>query len=231
MLGRGGVLLAVGWLACGWTGAQTVDRVFPVAPEDGGFAGPRPTLQVGVEGSELGKIRFRIELSADGFETVAHTFDQQEDPAGWVFTALGGENGAMYRARTPLRDGTWSWRVAAWNGVDWVKGRETRRLVVDGVPPADVTGLRMSVDPKTGSIVLDWDPVAADREGRPESVARYRIYRYERRSFFFVVRPFEIGETTGTRFVDDSRKAADAGMLFYKISAEDVAGNEFDRRY
>ena len=210
--------------------AQTVDDVYPVDPPDGGTAGTRPMLQVGAQGTELSKMRFRIELSRDDFETIAYTFDQKEEPAGWTFTALAGENGAVYRVRTPLQDGGYTWRAAAWNGVDWVQGRKTSRLRIDGVPPADVA-VRMRVDPKRKSVLLEWDPVTVDRDGRPEVVTRYRIYRYERRAPFFVVRPFEIAATDDLSYEDASAQALGNGLLFYKVTAEDAAGNEPERRY
>lgn len=210
--------------------AQSVEKVFPLEPPDGGTAGPKPILQVGVEGTELGKMRFRIELSRDGWETVAHTFDQKEDPQGWVFTALGGESGAAYRVRQPLDNGLYEWRAWAWNGVDWVKGKTVHRLRIDGIPPADV-GLRMRVDREKKAIVLDWDPVATDAEGGSETVVKYHVYRYARRSFFFVIRPFEIGTTETTSFEDASDEALSSTLLFYKVTAEDEAGNEPERRY
>lgn len=210
--------------------AQTVNDVYPVDPPDGGTAGIRPMLQVGAQGTDLAKMRFRIEMSRDDFETIAYAFDQKEEPAGWTFTALAGENGAVYRVRTPLQDGSYTWRAAAWNGVDWVHGRKISRLRIDGVPPADVA-VRMRVDPRRKSVLLEWDAVTVDRDGRPEVVNRYKVYRYERRAPFFVVRPFEIGTTDGLSFEDGSPQALGTGLLFYKVTAEDAAGNEPERRY
>ena len=230
-LRRSVLALVFAVLASSSARAQTVDRVFLVEPSDGGVVGPRPKLQVGIEGTDLGKVRFKIELSRDSFETIAHTFDQLEEPGGWLFTALNGENGGMLWVQKPLSDGVYAWRASAWNGVDWVRGRDTRRLVVDSVPPADVTGLRMRVDPKDRAILLDWDPVVSDRNGHGEAVSKYHVYRYDLRSFFFSIRAFEIGETPGTSFRDDSRRVSDVPLLFYKVAAEDAAGNEPDRRY
>ena len=97
-------------------------------------------------------------------------------------------------------------------------------------PPADVEGVEMTID-ESGAIHLAWDPVTTDREGRPEYVSRYHVYRYYNRSFFFVIRPFEIGVTERTEFVDASDRALNTPLVFYKITAEDEAGNEPDRRY
>jgi len=87
------------------------------------------------------------------------------------------------------------------------------------------------VEPGGTGIVLEWDPVTTDQNGRPEYVEKYHIYRYIRRSFFFVVRPFEIAVTDDTSFVDRAEIALVTPLVFYKINAEDQAGNEPDRRY
>jgi len=225
------VLLAVVLLGPSLARAQTVDDVYPLEPADGAIVGPKPFLKIGVEGSDLPKMRFRIELSRDDFDTIAYTFDQQEERNGWAFTALGSESGAMYRVSRPLSNGKYDWRAAAWNGVDWVPGDTVFRLYVDSVPPADVDGLEIRWDPDSGSVHLEWDPVVTDRDGRPETVAKYNVYRYERRSIFFVSRIWWVGETEVPEFDDRSLKGRMAPLLFYKVSAQDAAGNEFDRRY
>lgn len=211
--------------------AQSVDRVFPLEPENGVVVGKKPILKVGLEGSDLPKIRFRIELSRDDFDSIEHTFDQIEEPNGWAFTALGGESGALYMVRQPLEDGEYFWRVAAWNGVDWVPGEEEGWFYVDGIPPADVTGIAMSIDYDSRSVRLQWNPVTTDREGRPETVAKYHIYRYTKKTIFFVIRPFRLATVETTWFEDSDESALESPILFYKITAEDAAGNEPERRY
>lgn len=228
LLGLAAVLLAASLPAAR---AQSVEDVFPMEPVNGGVMGPKGMFRLGYEGTDLGKTRFKIEISRDDFDTVAYTFDQQQDANGWAFTALGGESGAIYRPRQPIPDGTYRWRVSAWNGLDWVPGKRTFEVKVDAVPPAPVEGLQMTVDHKNKSIRLSWLPVMTDRDGKPELVQRYHVYRYERRSFFWVVRPFEIGVVEDTLFEDRDEKAFSSPMLFYKVNAEDVAGNEPDRRY
>jgi hypothetical protein len=210
---------------------QVVDRVFPVDPPNGGSAGMRPILKIGVKGSELGKMKFRIVLSQDDFETAAYTFDQQKEAAGWAYTALGGESGAIYRVKEALKPGKYAWKVWAWNGVEWVPGKDVFVFTVDNVPPAEVEGIRMSFDRDRGAIVLDWSPVVQDRDGRPERVAKYNVYRYERKNTFFVIRPYWIGETESTHFEDKDKKVPNSPILFYRITAVDEAGNEQDRRY
>lgn len=211
--------------------AQTVDDVFPVEPADGAVVGTRPRFSIGYKGTELEKVRFKIELSADGFQTIAETWDWREDRNGWATAPFEEHPGAIYMTRKPIPDGVYQWRVYAWNGVEWVRGKRVHKLIVDGVPPAEVDRLQVNVDREKRSVVLEWAPVTVDRDGRPERVSLYHVYRYEKRSFFFVIRPFEIGTTETTRFEDTDPKALDSRLLFYKVTAEDEAGNEGGRNY
>lgn len=211
--------------------AQSVDDVYPLEPPDGAVVGTRPRFAIGFKGTELVKSQFKIELSTDGFETIAYTFDGREDRNGWAHTPFDEVPGAIYMPRRPLPHGTYAWRVYAWNGVEWVRGKRVHTVIVDGVPPADVQGLRVRVNRDKRAILLEWDPVTTDQEGGPERVALYHVYRYEKRSFFFVIRPFEIGTTDSTRFEDTDPRALDSRMLFYKVTAEDEAGNEAKHRY
>lgn len=211
--------------------AQVVDRVFPLEPVGGAVVGKKPLLKIGLEGADLPKVRFRIELSRDDFDTIDRTYDQTVESNGWAFTALGGESGALFMVREPLEDGRYQWRVAAWNGVDWVPGKDESWFTVDGVPPADVTGIEMVIDYDSRSVKLRWDPVTVDQDGRPERVIKYHIYRYAKKSVFFVIRPFRLATVDTTWFDDTDRVALEAPILFYKITAEDAAGNEPERRY
>ncbi len=224
-------LSVVALVAAGPLSAQTIEKVYPLEPPDGGTVGLKPILRIGVDGTDLGKMRFRIELSRDDFDTVAYTFDQMKSDAGWAFTGLGGENGAMYRVKQPLKDGDYVWRVSVWNGVDWVRGKTVATMHVDGTPPADVDGLRIEINRERGTVSLSWAPVATDRDGGPERVRLYHIYRYQKKTFFFVIRPFEIGTSETTSFEDTTVKDLANTLIFYRITAEDEAGNEPDRRY
>jgi len=218
-------------LAVAGASAQIVDDVFPLEPEDGATVGPRPVFRIGAEGRDLVKMKFRIVMSRDGFETEDYVFDWMEDKAGWVYTALGDEFGALHRVQKPLADGEYEWRADAWNGVDWVVGERTAWVTVDSIPPADVQRLDMKVEDGGSGIRLDWDPVTTDQEGAPEYVSKYHVYRYTRKTFFFVIRPFEIAVTEFPRYVDRDAVALDTPLVFYKVTAEDAAGNEPDRRY
>ncbi len=226
-------LLSLALLACPDSSAraQSVDAVFPVEPSDGAVVGTRPKFNIGFKGTELPKVQFKIELSHDDFETIDQTFDWREERNGWAYNVWDGANGAIYMPRKPIPDGTYFWRVYAWNGLEWVRGKSVHKVIIDAVPPADVEGLKMRVDREKGIIVLDWNLVSVDREGRSERVALYHIYRYERLSFFFVMRPFEIGTSETTRFEDKDPRALQGRLLFYKVAAEDEAGNQAEHRY
>ncbi len=223
--------LAVALLAAVRAPAQVVDEVRPLEPERGAVVGVKPALRVAVKGEDLVKMRFKIELSRDGFDTIAATFDQQKDPNGWAFTDAGWDvKGALYQVRQDLPDGTYEWRVSAWNGVDWVAGKSTSSFRVDAVPPADVDGLTMTVDRARKVIHLEWRPVQVDIEGHPELVARYHVYRYVRKWFFASYAVYEVGTTEDTAFDDRDEAAFSGNLLFYKVAAEDAAGNEQGRR-
>ncbi|MHC4429828.1 MAG: hypothetical protein ACYS0D_14695 [Planctomycetota bacterium] len=77
-----------------------------------------------------------------------------------------------------------------------------------------------------GRTVIEWDPVTLDRNERPEYVARYHVYRYERGSSFRRVRVHEIGVVEQPRYVDTNDASEGKIVLFYRVTAEDEAGNE-----
>jgi hypothetical protein len=180
----------------------------------------------GIDGARLRQARFRIVLSEDGFRSAAYVFNQRERKAGW----LPGEPGCvLYRPRRPLADGSYEWKVALWNGLGWDEGRDTRRLRIDTVPPADVEGLVMERDESGGALRLSWDPVFLDREGRAEFVARYHVYRYVAGPPYPVVRALRAASTPAHSWTDED-DAGPARLVLYRVTAEDEAGNEPLRR-
>jgi hypothetical protein len=216
------LLLAAGASASG----QTVDDVFPLEPEDRAVVGPKPRLRVGVDGSEITKMRFRIEMSRDGFDTIEHTFDQREDPQGWGFMWVGFDQpGAMFNVRKPLENGVYEWRASVWNGIEWIDGDEEFELTVDSIPPVDVGELRMDINRDSGMVILEWDPVLFDAEGGVEEILQYHVYRYPRLRTFPIMRPNWIGSVPGTRFVDEDPDLDHFTILSYQVVAEDRAGN------
>ena len=138
--------------------------------------------------------------------------------------------GAVYLTSKPLKDGTYDWRPWAHNGIDWVEGKIACRVYIDGVAPAKIDEVRMDVSPE-GQIVLDWDLVTIDLEGRPEYVTKYHVYRYKLKSMFFVVRPFRYATVDQPPFEDGNADSVVTPLVFYKVTAEDEAGNETERRY
>jgi len=225
------VAAAVLALSIGAASAQVVEDVFCMEPEDGARVGVKPRFRIGLRGADVMKVRYRIELSRDDFDTIAYTIDQVADPGGWAFIDPGFDvPGAMFLSSKPLEDGEYEWRPSAWNGTDWVEGKIAYRMSIDGVPPALVDGVEMD-KAEDGGLVLEWDPVTLDRDGRPEYVPKYHVYRYRHRSFFFVIVPFRIATVDTTRFEDRDPVALETPLIFYKITAEDESGNEPERRY
>jgi hypothetical protein len=172
-------------------------------------------------GAEVRRMRFRIVLEPEARSGTRTVYDQRRRPSGWVRGDVGR---MLYRAPRPLDDGTYRWRAEAWDGTAWTGGAGAFVLRIDSVPPAVVSGLR--VDRDADRIVLRWDPVATDREGRPEYVARYHVYRHERASASRAVVVHEIGTTPAPTFVDDTHAETRGRILFYRVTAEDEAGNQ-----
>jgi hypothetical protein len=221
---------AIGLLGTGVVRSQVIHDVFCIEPADRARVGPKPRFRMGIRGAELEKVHYRIELSRDDFETIEHTFDQLVNRSGWGVIDPRFENpGAVYLTSKPLEDGTYDWRPWAHNGIDWVEGKIACRIEIDSIAPETVE-VQMYVSPE-GNIVLDWDLVTLDLDGRPEYVTKYHVYRYKMRTMFFVVRPFHYAEVDQPPFEDDNPDSLATRLLFYKVTAEDEAGNETERRY
>jgi hypothetical protein len=201
-------------------------------PRDGASVAKKPRFVVRVSGADVEKLRFKIELSGDEFKTIAYTFDQRKDPSGWAVTALADQTpGAAYFPRQPLAGGDYLWRVASWDGLSWKEGGDRFRVQIDDVPPEDVDGVRMTRDPGGACVRLTWQPVVSDRDGRPERVAMYHVYRYAAKGPTHPIRPFQAGETTGFTFEDCDAASLKKPVLFYRVVAEDEAGNIPGRRF
>ena len=211
---------------------QQPKAIAPEAPPDGASVGKNPRFLVRVSGSDVEKLRFKITMTRDAWKTIAYTFDQLADAAGWAVTALNDQTpGAVYVPRQPLVGGDYEWRVASWDGLSWKEGAEDFRVRIDDVPPEDVDGVRMARDPESGCVRLMWLPVTSDREGRPEHVAMYHVYRYAAKGPTHPIRPFEAGETTSLAFEDCDGASLKKAVLFYRVVAEDEAGNIPGRKF
>jgi len=88
----------------------------------------------------------------------------------------------------------------------------------------------MRLREELGEVLLEWDPVALDRDGRPEFVARYHVYRYQRRAFPKGIKALEVATVVEPRFVDRDPPKDTSKILYYRVTAEDRVGNEPDRR-
>ncbi len=211
---------------------QQPKTIAPESPPYGASVGKKPRFLIRVSGGDVEKLRFKITLSRDAWNTVAYTFDQLDDAAGWAVTALRDQTPcAVYFPRQPLAGGDYEWRVASWDGLSWKDGEADFRLQIDDVPPGDVDGLRMVRERASGCVHLAWLPVLTDREGRAERVARYHVYRYAAKGPTHPIRPFEAGETTSHAFDDCDGEALKKTVLFYRVVAEDEAGNIPGRKF
>jgi hypothetical protein len=217
--------IVLSFCVAGTTVAQPLpDRVVPVEPLDGAVVSGQPIFQIRYEGSDAIHAKdlfFRIALEAVDGSARDSSFDQRESDRGWL---AGIPGTVIFRPREPLEDGRYRWQASYWDGVRWAGAVPAREFRVDRVPPADVGKLRVAFDPVRGQVRLAWDPVGLDREGRAEFVARYHVYRYERLAPFPVAKLYEIGTSEAPFFVD--LNPGPVGLLLYKVTAEDRAGNE-----
>jgi hypothetical protein len=197
----------------------------PDSPRDGAITGRKPRFVVRTSGAEAESARFRIELSQDGFRTIAYTFDQLADANGWVYAVLdGGGSGAVYAPRKPIGAGRYAWRVSSWDGVTWRVGAATFRLDVDVVPPADVSGLAMARR-ADGCVSLAWDPVVSDAQGGVERIGVYHVLRFTTATPPAGGGTSEVGEAKVPLFEDCDPALADKPLLYYRVVPEDEAGN------
>lgn len=203
----------------------------PESPPHGGSVGTRPRFLLRVTGGDVEKLRFRIELSSDRFLTIAYTFDQVKDESGWAYTVLDDRSpGAAYFARQALAGGSYHWRVASWDGLSWKESPDWFQLLIDDVPPADVEGV--SLDRQDGACVrVSWRPVTLDRDGRTERVALYHVYRHATKGPTRPIRPHEAGRTASLTFEDCDPEGGERPVLFYRVVAEDEAGNLAGRKF
>ncbi len=221
-----GLLLLLTWTTLPAIAEPAVSRVFPVSPADGAVVGPRTVFQLGYEA--LGephprKLRFRIRLDPQRPGPEAYVFDQRKRPSGWL---VGEPGRVLYYTPKPLQDGLYRWEVAAWNGMEWVEGEDAFEIRVDSIPPAAVEDLRIAQQRWGERLILEWNPVTLDRNGAPEFVARYHVYRFERSGAFRGVRTHEIAVVEQPFYLDTEPPPEGTKILYYRVTAEDAAGNE-----
>ncbi len=220
--------------ACSLPIFSQIDEVLLTEPEDRQITNAKPVFKILVEGEDIAHyLKFKIELSRDDFDTVFKEFDQVSENKGWSFHQWFDEEiGGIYRTHEPLPDGDYQWKGYVYDGMAYIGGDEIFSFTVDSVPPAEVSGLNMSFDQETGFTYLEWDQIFLDVNGNSEVIDHYNIYRYEKKSIFFVIRIFYLGTTQTESFVDQDRRRNKRGKLtFYKVVGVDKAGNELGRRY
>jgi len=219
------LLFALG--LCG-SAAFAIEKLAPLEPEDGAVLSGQPVFRITYEGvdepAQVRALRFRITLTRDGLDSPAFIFDQREQATGW---AGSGEGVVLFRPRRPLPDGEYAWRAACWNGVEWETAERTYSLRVDSTDPAEVEGLRLEYDRQSGRTYLRWNPVTLDRNGDPEFVVRYHVYRFDHGPFAPIA-PREIATTELPELATDDADAS--ATRYYRVTAQDQAGNEPGKR-
>ncbi len=201
-----------------------------MAPEHQSVVGARPVFSIGYEAPDTvspRKLQFRITLRPIEDSGPTLVYDQRERRRGW----LPGEGQSfLFRPPRPVPDGSYVWNVEFWSGVEWKGGGSASEVRVDSIPPEDVTDLQVRADRELNGMILEWQPVAIDRKGRPEFVRRYHIYRYEQRPFFSGALKNEVGVSELPRFEDRTPLPEGRKILYYRVAAEDLAGNEAGKR-
>lgn len=209
-------------------GAPHFEELRALVPDDGAAVGSRPVFQLAFEGvdpREARRLRFRLVLKRAGSADESYVFDQRERRSGWL---VNGDGTVVFRPPRPIADGEYVWRFGAWNGFEWVDAGASREIRVDTVPPAAVEGLRLQHDLAANTIRIAWNPVGLDETGAAEYVTGYHVYRYVENPDLPHVRAFEIGFVEVPEFVD--RPPVESGrILYYRIAAEDQAGNVSSR--
>lgn len=206
-----------------------VEHAAAVFPGEGDAVGSRPLFRIAYAPPDLAarEIELRIALSGEGLPRLLST--ERRGDGDW----LPGEAGlVLFRPRRALRDGVYDWRVERWDGVAWRPEEDgPRRFRVDTVAPAAVEGLRVEpLAPPRDGVRLAWNPVGQDEAGGPEWVARYRVYRFVHAPQRRAAALDEIGTTVEPWFVDEPQPGGDNDRVFYRVVAEDAAGNVSGRQ-
>jgi hypothetical protein len=255
-------------VAAGATGAVRAEdsvpcRVLEVrlsAPLAGSVVPARPLFLVTarVEGDCDG-LAPAIQISHDGWKSIDRTWSQKESPLGWRVEPSDTEVAIAFRPPEGLDEELWQWRARVMAGGVLSESPRASGFRVDVTPPAEIEGLHLQRRPD-GAVLLRWDPVALDVEGRPDLVDHYVIYRYDRRGTFPQGPLVRIGESRAPTWIDRKPAAGGQGIsevpppskggaqgqdpsrrgkraseppaatIYYKVVAVDVAGNELGIR-
>lgn len=149
-----------------------------------------------------------IQASRSDWRTIERSWSFKESPRGWRQEIGDAEIAIAFRPPEALEEETWQWRARVHaQGVPTESGRSSP-FKVDVTPPAEIEGLHLQRR-ADGAVLLQWDPVTQDVEGRPESVDRYVIYRYDRRGTFPQGPLVKVGESHTTAYLDRRGSAQD----------------------
>jgi hypothetical protein len=179
------------------------------APASGATIGGHPLflMTVRVEGvcDDIAPV---IQASHSDWRTIERSWSYKDSPRGWRQEPGDSEIAIAFRPPEALEEETWQWRARVFaEGVPTESGRSSP-FKVDVTPPAEIEGLHLQRR-SDGAVLLRWDAVIQDIEGRPESVDHYVIYRYDRRGTFPQGPLVKVGESHTTAYVDRRGSAAD----------------------
>ena len=142
-----------------------------------------------------------IQATHSDWRTIERSWSYKESPRGWRQEVGESDIAIAFRPPDALEEETWQWRARVLaQGVPTESGRSSP-FKVDVTPPAEIEGLHLQRR-ADGGILLRWDPVTQDVEGRPESVDHYVIYRYDRRGTFPQGPLVKVGQSHTTAYLD-----------------------------
>ena len=171
------------------------------SPVDGMTVGPRPVFRFTVRGTVDADARAVIELSRDRWKTVERTWDATASQRGREPRLYAEGSGGVFPAPEALPEGSWEWRVRLSQDGAPPESAKAGSFKVDATPPAEIEGLRVQRRPDD-SILLSWEAVESDMDGRPETIDHYAIYKYDSRGTFPQAPLARLGQTQSLSFLD-----------------------------
>lgn len=149
-----------------------------------------------------------IQASHSDWRTIERSWSFKDSPRGWRRESGDSDIAIAFCPPEAMEEETWQWRARVLaDGVSTESGRSST-FKVDVTPPAEIEGLHLQRR-SDGAVLLRWDPVTQDIEGRPESVDHYVIYRYDRRGTFPQGPLVKVGESHTTAYLDRRGVPAD----------------------
>ncbi|MFH1282201.1 MAG: S8 family serine peptidase [bacterium] len=131
-----------------WSGIKTFGRlnakpVAPVlfAPADREFiAISTPTFLMHAQDLDGDELLYKLEISADGFSNILHTYIQEKEGQGWVVDPgweVHDDGSVSYTlsVQDALADNVYTWRTQAYDGIEWSVYSSTSMFIYDTVNP------------------------------------------------------------------------------------------------